>query len=760
MTEKRVNIFAYEENVPEDINNLQTYVQDSLDHVVFDAIMIDPRFTGFVTGKSAPIEVTVQPGRYYREGRVYAKHDTQQFNFVANLPITGKRIAVISVWGREIQTDPTPRNVLIAASSTPTNPVYQPQILEKTQMREAVLGVTFSSEAPDPSVPVIEASMLPVAKVLLNNTGVEAVEMYLDNILLNLAEFDGSLDSFLLFQKYAAQRLDSLTSDVAGIWNELRKIGRGDKELLARMLARVAILESNSGIPSLAADSSADFFLDPHHSDITNALSDCIVSEGVRFAHDGQNVTPVALFNPIDPNVTLNNGMIFPAYEAHQRFVTGTMTGQQLISAYQYNTQHLEEKTVSRTRIRWGGSMSVCTNSAFWQSGHYDAVSQTFTRNGETFRVEILQYHQGRQDYFTSRLTQFWIDTWEEPYWDLIINKHTIQGASLAESFYVGQDYWLSGVSLQFVTLDATNPVSIVLCECEDTGEPNVKKSLAHTTLTRANLTVGKTRFNFAKPVFMSAGKRYAVWITSPGNHEVATCPGTSFNEGMYFGVTGGYPVPDPSRHIVIDFYSCRFKSNTSYIDLQGLQLVGGITDIDILTGAVVPAAAKMTFQVQASGVWLSLDAVTAGMLNAGGSLPPLLPFRVVFSGTHDCMPAIDTTTSQVTVSRPKKSWNHIWPAQPRTPPAPSDEIRCMIRYESYDANHHTVGAKLADTANIGAAIAPTSWTDSVPEPGVLERTYVWNTAAPIPSYKIVTEGRTDTVLATFHIAWLKDWVM
>jgi hypothetical protein len=525
---------------------------------------------------------------------------------------------------------------------------------------------------------------------------------------------------------------------------------------MGRVLGRLAILEANSGIPSNAADSSADFFLNPATSDITNPISDCLVSEGVRFAHDGRNQTSIQLFNPIDPNVKVNNGMILPAYSSVIRQTTGTQVGRQLISAYQYQQVDMEERTISRSRIRWGSSFSVCTNSAFWQSGSYDPTTGIFTRGGETFHVEGTWWI----NHTFVRLTQFWEDHWTENYWEAVTNTYSIQGASVAESFYVGQDYWLEGISILFTALDNTNPCSLVLVECEDTGEPNVKKAFSHVTLSRTNLTVGKTKFTFPKPVFMEAGKRYAFQIITNGNHEIATSTGSSFAQGMYFGITGGYPVPDPSRHICAEFYACQFNSNTAHIDLQGLQLVGGIVDIDILLGCVVPASSKMTFQVQSNGKWLALSAVTAGELNASGALPPLLPFRVVLTGTQECMPAIDTTQSWVEVSRPKKAWKHIWPANPRTPPAPSQSIRCMVRYENFDPAHHTAGAQLVDGNNTAAPIAPSSMTDLTPEPGVLERTYVWNTVAPLSSYKIITNSATDTPLIVFHIAWLKEWVI
>ena len=758
--EQKINVFAYAENVPEDINNMQTYVSDSIDHVVGDTIVDTRKYAGFAAAKSGPAQVTIASGRLYNSGKVYAKDSPTVYDFVSQLPIAAKRIVIISAWGSEVDTGATPRNVLIAAQSTPQNPVYQPQVLEIIHARVANLGSSIGAEAPDPVPPVIDSTLLPIAKIILSPTGVESVENYTANEVPNLSDISDRVGDLETFESEAAPQLASLASDIARLSNDMQN--RSGSELTGRMLGRLAVLEAKNGIPSNAADSSADFFLDPGTSDLANANSNCKVAEGVRFADDGAADAALQLFNPLNPLAMVSGGVLFPAYDPVLRFSTGTQTGATQISAYTYQTQTITQKLMSRIRVRYGAEFSVCTNSAFWASGRYDPVTQTFTRNGETFALNTADAQKALINHQWVRLTQFWYDTYTEPYWDVVTTSSSISGAQVAETFPVGQDYWLHSVGLLFTSLDATGSVTVVVCECEATGEPNLTKSIAQTVLARSSLSVAptKTRFTFAKPVYLQAGKRYAFVVLTPGNHFIATSSGPSFNQGMFFGVTGGYGIADPTKHILMDVYSCKFRQTVSAIDLTGLQLSGGITSIDILAAAIAPSSTNLTFQVQLSGVWTSLNAVNIGNLNAGGSLPPLLPFRAVFTGTPEIMPCIDLSTSNVHVARPKTSFAHYWPNVARTPPASSSSIRATVRYESFNSTYHTATAKLLTGASYATETSPSSYTDVNLGDGVIERTFVWNLGSAVSSYKIKTSGTTTTPLITFHQAWIKDWVL
>ena len=757
--ENRVNFIAYAENVPEDVNNLQAYVSESLDHIVLDTLVQGAKFSGFVTAKSGPAQVIVTAGRLYKNGVVYARPTPTTFDFTTQLPVAAKRKVLITAWGAEVDTGATPRNVLIPAQSTPQNPVYQPQVLEVTHSRVVNVGTAIGPEAPDPAAPVIDAALLLLATVVLTPTGVESVTVATENQVGNLENLGDRVTGVETWKAVAAPMILSLASDIARISNDRKNYQNAD--LTGRILGRLAVLESRDGIPSNAADSRADFFLDPEESDLANVASNCKVDEGVRFANDGLNETALQLFNPLNPQVTVANGVLFPAYETALRMSAGPQTGSVSLASYTYQTVAFEKKQMSRTRIRWGNSFHVCTNSAFWQSGRYDPVTHVFTLNGETFQIDPNYYQAALIPHVFVRLTQFWTDTYSEAYWDINKENFTVSGASVEETFPVGQDMWLHSIALKFTQLDSSGSVTMVICECASTGEVDPTRVIGKATVAFGALsTTGKTAFTFPTPVFLKAGNRYGFRVISGANHYIATANGPSFPNGMFFTMIGGYAVADPQKHLVFDLYACRFQQSLVAVDLQGLQLSGGIVGIDILAESVTPSSVSLTYAVQVNGAWVPLDRVNAGVLNAGGALPPLLPFRAVFQGTPDMMPCVSLLNSRVRVERPKTAFTHFWPAGGRTPPAASAQIRLMARYENFDPAIHSASVTLLTGAGFATETAASSYSDVSPEPGVTERTYVWNLGAPVSAFKFKATGSSSTPLSVFLIAWFKDWVL
>jgi hypothetical protein len=766
--ERKVNFAQYQQVSTANLNNMQTNAEQSLDNIVSDTLVSTRGFTGFAASKTGPAQVTVLAGRLYVAGKVYALDTPTQHDSTAQLPVAAKRIAIIAGWGSEADADVGAVNFLIAAQSTPQNPVYQPQVVAKTLVRAANLGMTLGTEAPDPSAPIVDATLLQIARVVLTPTGVDSVTMIAANEAPNLEDVEGRTAALEAWVAVAAPELTSLSATISQLSNALRN--SASQATIGRMLGRIAVLEAKDGVPSNAADSSADFFLDPATSDLAHPISLCKVQEGVRFGDDGAADAALQLFNPLDPLAKIANGVLFPAYDPILRFATGTVTGEAQISQYTYQTQTLVQKTMSRQRVRYGNEFTVCTNGQFWQRGTYDPLTQIFKLpNGETFKAAFdptlggfgLAWVDGLS-HFAVRLQEMWTDTVSEPYWDRVTTNSQINGSQVAETFPTGQDFWLHSVDLQFTKIDANGAVTVALCGATDVGFVDVNNVLAQVTIAQAALQAApaRTPFVFDKPVYLQAGKRYGIAVISTGNHSIATTDGTSFPSGMFFGLVGGTEIADPTKHIWAEFNACKFRQTVTTIQLQPLQLAGGITSIDILSGAIAPGSTQLTYQVQVAGQWISLAAANTGALNAGGNLPPLLPFRAVFSGTPDVMPCLDLLNSNVHVSRPRINYVHLWPKNGRTPPAATSQIRLTERYESFDANFHTTQRRLLTGASFATETAPSSTTDVTTADGALERTYVWNLVAAVTAFQFKGLGNTTTALKTFHAAWIKDWVL
>jgi len=91
--EKSVIFQQYAEVVPDDMNNLQTYAQVGLDHVVADTIVSTTAYAGFGIAKTGPSQVTLNAGRLYNAGKVYALETQTQYDFTSILPVAAKKLS-------------------------------------------------------------------------------------------------------------------------------------------------------------------------------------------------------------------------------------------------------------------------------------------------------------------------------------------------------------------------------------------------------------------------------------------------------------------------------------------------------------------------------------------------------------------------------------------------------------------------------------------------------------------------------------------
>ncbi len=140
-----------------------------------------------------------------------------------------------------------------------------------------------------------------------------------------------------------------------------------------------------------------------------------------------------------------------------------------------------------------------------------------------------------------------------------------------------------------------------------DDGQPDFSNILAMVTLTPdqvpVNATLGTGKIPI-EPVFTTAGQRYGYYfLLTDADYSVfvgdlrAGAGGT-----MFYGLDGGIFYPDPTRHIMFDLaYASHTQSQVS-IDLNPLQLSGGIAAIDILADAYTPPGTFGFFEIQIGG--------------------------------------------------------------------------------------------------------------------------------------------------------------
>lgn len=738
-----------------DLSNIQTYAQASIDHVVKDAVQNEKGWADFTVTKSGTAEVTVSAGRLYNGGSVYVAETPNVFELLDVLPATNKRWIALVAWGRTQDVDVQPRDFLKDATTGATEPRSVAMQALRLCMVEKVVGV----EAPQPLKPTISSSNLVIAWLLVGPTDVESINVVTANKLPQVARVAADLKVLQDWKNLIEPRVNALASDLAAL--QARVQATTQRRSLDTIAADVARLKEIAGIPDDHTDYGSDYFLNTSESDTSNSNFLCKVEEGVRFSDENANLTSLQVFNPLNPNVVVANNFLLPKYTSALRFTVGPFYEGHSISQYQYQTHQMVQKTRSRERIRYGETITVCTNYAWWQSGRYDQAQGIFYKDGDTW--EVLSYsteHRGD----AVRLRKFWRDTYTEYYWDRITIDHTISGQQIAQTFLNAQDGWLTKIGLYFTQKGSTGNVDVAISEVAY-GQPDNQSLIGKVTLNVADIQTsadGTTETQVPFPAtFLEAGKRYAIVITTGGNHFIALAQGTQYAQGTFFiSVDGAYQQGTFQRDMMFSLYYAQFEKTRTVVDLTPLSLSGGITYIDIMAPLTAPKSTNLVFEIQVAGVWYPLEEVKSGHTPLYG-LPPLLPFRATFNGTTDVQPGIEMTTSKLFYSRPRTTFKHI--SQLYTLASGTQSFKVVAILENYYETNHNLTCTIQKNGS-GSQINPATTVDEELDPPVdpldanhkrIRRTFTWTSTeitSSMTSVKITMDGATTSALDVFHV--------
>jgi hypothetical protein len=749
MGERLVKIQQDQQVTDTDLNKIGAFAQSSLDHVVNDGIEPGKKFTGFVVVQSGPAQVTVGAGRLFNAGSVYYRDDDGGVvvDLLSLLPTVTGKIVTIAVWGQTQDTALEPRTFLVDVDTEQT----EARTVATEARRFCNVNPVSGIEAADPVAPALDANVLAVAYVRLSPAGVVSVTAVEENRLVSTRGVANRTTDLEIWRNRAGARLDVLDTSVAGIQASLA--GLAPNELVFDMARDVARLKELSELPDTYTYYSADRFLtvDTSDSDTGNVNWLAKVEEGVHFPPAATQIAQLNLLNPIDPTVKKQNDFVLPVFtEIERQKITGR-DGEVSIAQYQYQTVSTVKRERSRTRIRYGASKTVCTNGSWWRSGIYDPVTGIFRRGAETWEVAAGDRAQSTKNHKWIRVTQFFVDTYADPYWDAVTTTQAVSASFLAETFLNSEPGYVTAVGLYFTRKANTGDVTLMICETEN-GKPLFESVVARVTIPAADLKVYPEVTKIPlEPTFLEKGKRYAIVPASAGNHFLATVDGNKNTNGsLFYSTDGAWAQGDLVKDLSFSLYYASFTSPRVEVALTGLQLADGIADIDLNFDSMIPDGTEVAFEVQIAGVWKPLKHYDTNILIG---LPPLLPLRAVLLGTTDVMPGFGVgAKSETTTERPRADFKHI--STVRTLPAPCDTVEVTVRLEYWDAAHHTCAIKLLT----GGTFATVETADAVvdnatPDPNAIVRKATFNIAVPISAYKIQIEGTTDNVLVTYHVA-------
>ena len=735
-----------------DFNGIQTAARSTIDALVKDAVTaVAPGYTGFGLSKNGNTELVIAAGRIYRQDGACFELATQSTRSVATiLPAATKRVVALIAYGREEDSRTETRDFLVDLESDTT----EPRTVVVERRRSAILDLVPGQESATLPRPAIDTSLMVVAWIVLNTTGIETMELETANALSSVSRNAQRITSLETWRSQIEPRINTIASDITALKRGLEG-SAGSSELVAA-LKDIARLKERLAIPDDASDWAADRYLTTAESDTTNIDYLALVEEGVRFAHDARNETQVALYNPLDLNAYVTpTGLLLPAISrkvVRLASSAGAVDGKIAIAQYGFQTHEMRQLTVARSRMRYGPAYQVCNNSQWWADGVYDSATNTFKRAGETFLVTGTQILDGNlwdplNAHTLIRVQQYWVDQWEDAYWIAQVTDRTVGGAQIAQTLLNSQDGWLSGLNLLVTDKGPDSDIHISIAKCSDAGLPNKKALVAHVTIPWADIKTSPTpTYAGIPPVFLEAGQRYAIVITTLGSHKVAVVDNNAYAQGtLFYSTDGQYYQGDLTRDLWFELEFLQFAAVRVELELAALTLNGGIAEIDILAGTIAPKSCSIEHQVQINSVWQPLSALNPGLL---AGLPPLLRHRVVLTGTTAVAPALEIPNSRIRVWRQRTTLHHI--STLRTLATSATSIRVDLIISKFDAGRHTLVVKLRKTDN--TLIASTGFTDTPIDGDRFTRAFAFAASPSVDAYKIDITATTNNALVPFHI--------
>jgi hypothetical protein len=749
-----------------DLNNTQDFARASLDHIVKDAIETGKAYSGFSASKTSATEVTLSPGRLYAGGAVFARNEDIVVDMFNVLPlVTRKRVAIVT-FGQEVETDIQPRDFLIDAQTGTT----EPQSVAMENLRRAELSTLAGIEGPDPSYPPTDANVTVIAYVLLDTTGVVAIEQWQPTQLPNLRNLAGRTTALEQWRGQISGQVDTLRTDLSALADRMG--GYALKSEIVALTEQLDELRDEVYAPGAYIFYGSNHFLTADGSYVDHPDFDAVVEEGIRFPRAGSEITALALLNPNNVYVEINDGFVLPNYGHAIRLDLTGYASETRMAQYTFETTELRQLTRARTRRRYGETQQVCTNSRWWRQGTYDLAENIFRTEGETWEVT-----NGVPDRMPNgervpngnvhwiRVRQFWIDTYEEQYWDRVTTSETINGQQVAQTFLNSQDGWLSQVGLYVSRKAATGDVTVLLTETQF-GMPDLSRVMSRTTLPVADIQVGavsteaglpslvETRLPIT-PTFLTAGRRYAIVLVTTGDHYVAmTNTDNGVVQGTFFVSTdGAFFAGNLVDDLKMRLYFAKFERSRVSVELTALQLAGGILELDVIHPGVTPPACRTDIEVQVNGAWMALDGEDNGPDLSG--LPAILPVRMTLTGTTDLMPGFGITGSQAVVSRPKTAFT--WVSEARTLGSPTTSVKIVTDLQHFEEANHDCTVTLLTGAALDGTEAADVVEDVILADGTIRRTSVFNVTS-VSDYAVKIEGSTVSASNLFLVGELIEY--
>lgn len=774
--EKRIRLETNMKGDAQDIVDLQGFAQARDDHIVNDGIEPGTKYWGFAITKTSVTAIEVAAGRLYVSGPAYAREEVVPIDLFASLPQATKRIVAIVARGEEKNNRVVQRSYMKNAQTRETEPKSVPLELIRYANVEVIAGV----ESATPQPPPFDASYCVIGYITLDVAGISEWSNYEPNRLKSVADSITRVVELEGWRQKAGTRIETLATDMAGLAANTSK--QADNSMLQAAMFDIARLREAIDLPALYNNYGAEAFAHYGDSDTGRSGFDAEISDGLSFPDANADVDQIALFNQYEAAVkTFGSGLVIPAHTHEVRVQSTGFANSASLTEFSVQNWALVRQHHTRFRKRFGSkfitwkgntSLRVLKRTSVGPNGeppnsNYPVAPLVFRKEKAGELETVFQQQRNIKWNGTwqrdSQGRWFRADRWSEPYWTFVRSDVAVTGSLRAQTFLNSQDGYLTRVGLYFVTKAPAGDVRVLITTTTDQGTPDLEGILSETTLAIDDINVAangssETLVTF-DPVLLKNGRRYAIVLISGGNHWVALADQASFNAGTWFASSdGAFLSGNQTQDLKFNAYFAKFDKTYVQVPLAAINLDGGIANIDLLGEGYEPDGTSLVFEVKpAGGDWVTLEAYNdESVAKPLPTLPPLLEFRAVFSGSNELMPFLNLATTQQYVSRPKLAFR--WMSSAIALDAASDTFTMKLVLSEFDDVDHDCTVYIEDQAAPGVWIAADTVQDRVLDDAQIERTCTWALVGAINSFAIKVDGATADALDMWAVQEL-SWV-
>lgn len=747
--ETKVRIAPFQEVPAAELGAMQDFMQSGVDTIVRELLFDYAGYRGFKVTKTSEYEVRVGVGRFWNDGSSFPLRAARTLSADALAPSSGRRVILVVAFSEEVASDPLPVKFLVNVNPREVTTRQSDTRIRRNAVLQFVAGVASAS----PARPATPPGGLVVASFLLGAGGIVGdIAMETGNEAPSLEATDMTVAVVRSTLKKFGANLETLATSVAGLSKQVRL--KADKADVRETQRAILDLREATEVPDIATSFGSDLFADASETNLGASTS--VVEGGLlKFGSQARESRLITLLNPIDPRLDKSeSGLILPRSTNVLRIEVDDDDSEVAISSYAVVAHTLKLKKRTRSYLYYAERAPYAEVEAKLKRANKvrlldpktdERVVIDLTEVDWELRPRPVKAKPGKGPYWRIDVTR--------PTWSIGETEVMVTGARIAQTFLAPQSMWSKRLDLLFTDVDTAGDVHVAILGVDDDGKPRFDEVIARAVVpvTELRKSPAWTSCDF-DPFFLARGERYAIAVITTGDHRVAVSASNDLTNGtMFISTDGVYSDGQLEKDLCFRLYGCRFNASRIVVELDDVNLAGGIREIAAIFTGHQPPETDLQMQAKVAGEWRTLGPSDAAVL---ATAPSTIGLRLVFVGTKDMMPGVDLEASRVIAARPLATDTFVSIPFTLPPGMTTDTLNIVMRLVGFDPAIHSISLSILHGAGYGTETAFTSLTTKPEQDGTIIKRFTVGGLPNINAFAIKIVRTTTNLGRTFSVAY------